>query len=183
MAGTEFKVFSGAVASGGLVKGLNARGCASFARREVDELVEVSKTFGAKGLAYFTSRRVACAAPSRNSSRPSSWRRSAPPWMASRATCFSLSPTSRTSPTPLQPPARHLAKQLNLADPAQRRFVWIIDFPMFEWKPEEKRYDFMHNPVSAPHPDDPPLSLREGWKSEAEPGARSILDAHPRESV
>ncbi|HOQ27383.1 MAG TPA: aspartate--tRNA ligase [Armatimonadota bacterium] len=171
VAGTEFKVFSGAVASGGLVKGLNARGCASFARREVDELVEVSKTFGAKGLAYFYVEESGLRGPIAKffTTEQLEAIRAALDGKPGDLLLFVADQPDVTN-TALGRLRVHLAKQLNLADPAQRRFVWIIDFPMFEWKPEEKRYDFMHNPVSAPHPDDLHL-LEEGWKSEAEPGS------------
>jgi len=167
----EFKVFSGAVAAGGQVKGINARGCGEFSRKEVDDLTERVKTFGAKGMGYVYVVPDGVRSPiSRFFTEEQ---------LAAIRTAMDAQPGDLLLFVADQPAVVaealgrlrvHLARQLNLIPAGEFRFLWVVDFPMFEWKPEEGRYDFMHNPVSAPHPDDVDL-LAAGWHTGAAPGS------------
>ncbi|MBI3944645.1 MAG: aspartate--tRNA ligase, partial [Armatimonadetes bacterium] len=171
VAESEFKVFAGAVAAGGQVKGINARGCGAFSRKEIDELTEFVKGFGAKGLAYFYVTNTGVRSPIAK-------------FFTDEQTAgivsaldgnpgdllFFVADQPGTVAESLGRLRVHLARQLNLIPSGpEYRFLWVLDFPLFEWKPGENKYDFMHNPVSAPHPADEPL-LAEGWHTTARPG-------------
>jgi aspartyl-tRNA synthetase len=171
VAGSSFKVFASTVEAGGQVKGINARGCGTFSRKEVDDLTEIAKGFGAKGLAYmfvedegvrspiakfFTDEQIAAL-------------RAAMDAKPGDLLLFGADQPEVVA-TSLGRLRVHLAKQLGLAPEGEFRFLWVIDFPMFEWKPEESKYDFMHNPMSSPRPEDVPL-LKAGWNTQAKPGS------------
>ncbi|MDH7568168.1 MAG: aspartate--tRNA ligase [Armatimonadota bacterium] len=171
VAGSPFQVFAGTVAAGGQVKGLNAKGCASLSRSEIDGLVDLAKSFGAKGMAY--------AYVEEGGVRSAISKFVGDQTMQEIAQAMGGEPgdlllfVADQAPVVAEVLGRmrvHLARQLRLAPEGEFRFLWVIDFPMFDWKPDENRYDFMHNPVSAPLPEDVPL-LAEGWRSKAKLGS------------
>ncbi|HEX3000162.1 MAG TPA: aspartate--tRNA ligase [Armatimonadota bacterium] len=171
VAESGFKVFTGAVASGGQVKGINAKGAGSFSRKEVDELTLLVKEFGAKGLAYLYV--------DENGVRSPITKFFSEEQLASIVKAMDGKPGDLLLFVADQPSVVadslgrlriHLARRLDLIPKGEFRFLWVIDFPMFEYKPDEGRYDFMHNPMSAPNSEDLPL-LAEGWKSTAAPSS------------
>ncbi|MGQ9557216.1 MAG: aspartate--tRNA ligase [Desulfurispora sp.] len=162
--GCDFKVFRAAVEAGGLVKGINARGCASFSRKEIDDLTAFAAIYKAKGLAYlfitpegikspiakFFSEDELAAITRRMGAEPGDlllFVADAPPVV--HAALGAL----RT----------HLAARLNLIPPDTFRFLWVVDFPLLEYDEEEKRYVAMHHPFTSPREEDLPLL-------ESEPG-------------
>jgi aspartyl-tRNA synthetase len=157
---TEFKVFQETVADGGKVRALNlAKAADKFSRKGLDELTEVVKRVGAKGLAWvkveadkFTSPiEKFLPAPAQQALRQ---RLAAGPgdlllFVADRenVVCQALG-TLRT----------HLATALKLVDPAKREFkiAWVVDFPSFLWDDEEQRFVANHHPFTAPMDEDLP---------------------------
>jgi aspartyl-tRNA synthetase len=175
VAETEFKVFAATVAAGGQVKGINAKGCGSFSRKEIDDLVEMSKEYGAKGLAYVIVEAGGLRSPIAKFFREEQ--------LAALAAAMNAEPGDLLLFVADQPEVVanalgrlrvHLGRQLGLIPSGEFCFLWVVDFPLFEYKPEEGRYTFMHNPVSAPHPEHLPL-LEAGWHTDAAPGS----PAHP----
>jgi aspartyl-tRNA synthetase len=157
VASSGFKVFADVVASGGIVKGINAKGCAGLSRKEIDELTEFVKIYGAKGLAYV--------------------KMTADGWQSPIAKFFtedeikSLNASFRAEEGDLllfvadRPKVvndslgrlrNRLSQILKLTDDDTYRFVWITDFPLLEWDDEEKRWVAVHHPFTAPMDEDIP---------------------------
>ena len=157
--GSGFKVFEGAVSSGGKVFGINASGLGDFSRKEIDGLVEYVSQFGARGLAYLA---VTAAGEQRSSfakflsdadQQAILKRFDAQPgdlllFVADKAEVVSES---------LGRLRVHLADRLNLRDPEVLAFCWIVDFPFVVWNEAEKRWDPSHHLFTSPKPEDLPL--------------------------
>ncbi len=170
--GTEFAVFRNAVESGGSVEGLCVTGGASFSRREIDDLTETVKTMGSRGLvsiAFEAEPRVATEEQIRSPvlkflgldlTRAIG--------MQAGATAGDLVlivagqgglPSKEAGSAGRVKPAldtlrRALAAKLNLADPNTLAFLWIVDFPLFDWSDEEERWDPTHHLFTSAMPED-----------------------------
>ncbi len=155
-AGSGFKVFEAAVEGGGEVRGINCVGCGGFSRREIDELTEMIKPFGAKGLAYLALQESGDPRSSFAKFLPSDrldaiiQRLEANPgdlllFVAGEREIV-LDSLSRLR--------AHLGERLELYDSELLAFCWVIDFPMFHWDAEEERWDPSHHLFTAPMPED-----------------------------
>jgi aspartyl-tRNA synthetase len=156
---SEFKVFSGAVAAGGQVKGIKLPGCGGYSRREVDNLVEYVKQFGAKGLAYLAIEQEG----ENYSSKSPSAKFFSQPQLNEIAEKFGASSGDLLVFVADQPGVvanalgrlrSEMGKRLNLTDPDELAFAWVTDFPLLEWSEDEKRWDAVHHPFTAPLPED-----------------------------
>jgi len=154
-AGCGFKVFSSAAAGGGQVKGINASGCASFSRKEIDDLTAYAAIYKARGLAYFlmtedgvksnlvkffTEHELA-AILDRLEGKPGDlllFVADQPSVVAGALGALRL----------------HLGERLELIPEEVQRFLWVVDFPLLEFDPEEKRFAAMHHPFTAPLEED-----------------------------
>ena len=163
VSGSEFKVFSGALAAGGVVRGLNA-GAREVPRSELDALTEVVKRFGAGGLVWAFVQ------------DDGSWRSPIAKFLsdeerAAIGRALSAQPGDLLLIVADQPGTAAAALgELRLE--LSRRFpdvipagshdlLWVVDFPMFEWNEEEGRWDALHHPFTAPVGSfDDPGSLR-----------------------
>jgi aspartyl-tRNA synthetase len=147
-AGSEFKVFSGALESGGVVRGLRASG--DFPRSRLDELTEQAKSLGAKGLVWATVEPGGdWRSPVAKFLAPEERARAAETLGAGEGdTIFAVADSAAVA-------ARVLgALRLELAGPRQGHDVfWVVDFPMFEWNETEGRLDPLHHPFTAPSGD------------------------------
>lgn len=169
VAKSNFKVFADVAASGGLVKALNAKGCATFSRKELDDLTEFVKIYGAKGLAwvkvteggwqspiakFFTDAELAALNDKLGAEVGDLLLFMADkPGIANEA---------------LGRLRGHLGQKLGLADKQDYKFVWITDFPLFEYDDEEKRHVAVHHPFTAPLEEDVPLLDSEPGKVRAQ---------------
>ena len=144
-AGSEFKVFSGALAGGGVVRGLRATG--EFARSRLDELTEQAKALGAKGLVWATLEAGGeWRSPVAKFLSPEERGRAAEILGASEGeTIFAVADSADMA-------ARVLgALRLELAGPQDGYdMFWVVDFPMFEWNEDEGRLDPLHHPFTSP---------------------------------
>jgi aspartyl-tRNA synthetase len=150
-----FKVFADVAASGGIIKGLNAKGCARFSRKEIDELTEFVKIYGAKGLAYVKMENGE--------------------WHSPIAKFFSaeeivimnnafgaedgdlllfVADKPKVVNDSLGKLRNKIATTLGLLDKDNYVFVWITDFPLLEWDDEDKRWCAVHHPFTAPMDED-----------------------------
>ncbi len=158
--GSGFKVFESVLAEGGHVRGINAKGCADYSRKQLDELTEYVKKFGAKGLAYH-------ALPKEGGEARSSFARFlAPERVSAIEQRLEAEPGDLLLVVADQPAVVFeslarlrvlLAERLKLADPNVLAFCWVIDFPFVNWNEEEKRWDPSHHLFTAPMPEDIPL--------------------------
>ncbi len=153
--GAGFKVFADVAASGGIIKGLNAKGCARFSRKEIDDLTEFAKIYGAKGLAYVKIENGEWHSPIAKFFSPEE--------IATMNSAFGaeegdlllfVADKPKVVNDSLGKLRNHLAGILGLTDKDTFRFVWITDFPLLEWDEDEKRWAAVHHPFTAPMDED-----------------------------
>lgn len=160
VAGSSFKVFARAAKSGGVVKGINARGCAGFSRKDIDELTKFVKIYRAKGLAYFMVTGDGMKSPVAKFFNEEELK-ALQERMDAREGDLLLFVADRLPVTAAALGALrvHLAKRLKLIDNNVFEFIWVVDFPLLEFDNDEGRYTAMHHPFTAPREED--LSLLE----------------------
>lgn len=178
---SEFKVFQGALESGGQVKAICAPGCADYTRKQLDELTELVKRFGAKGLAYFgvgasTDEVRSPVAKFFTSEQLSELFSRVEAKPGDLVLCVADKPGVVAQSLDFL--RREMATRLDLVPENRYDFLWIVDTPMFEYDPQKGDFDAMHHPFCLPNPDDMPL-LEEGFSSEI---AKSD-PAHPHARV
>ena len=154
-----FSVFTGALEAGGSVRGINAEGQGSMPRKKIDKLVEFAKGYGAKGLAYI--------AIAEDGTRKSSFAKfmtdeemdalvAAMDGKAGDLLLFAADKKKLVYDV-LGALRLELAKQMDLLDKNDYRFVWVTEFPLLEWSEEENRFTAMHHPFTMPMDEDIPL--------------------------
>ncbi len=151
-----FKVFTDAVASGGSVRAINAKGCSKFSRKEIDALVEVIKTYKAKGMAWislgadneikssfakFMTEDEMKALLERADAQPGD------------LICF-VADKNDIVYDALGQLRLEVARRLNILDPDEFKFLWVTEFPLFEYDEEENRYAAKHHPFTCPMDED-----------------------------
>ena len=157
--GSEFKVFNDIIDKGGIVKAINVKGDAGIPRRELDGLVNFVAIYGAKGLAWMQIQ-------------PDGSVKSPIAKFFSEEYLANILKTAEAEPGDLllfvaDKPAVvaaalaalriEMAKRRGLIDENKLAFTWVVDFPMFEYSEEEKRYVAMHHPFTSPREEDIPL--------------------------
>ena len=153
--GCGFKVFDAAASGGGIVKGLNAKGCASFSRKEIDDLTELSARYGAKGLAWVKVSEEGWQSPIAKFLSDDLKEVIASAMDAAPGDLLLFSADTSGVVNPVLGNLRlHLAKRLDLIPEGRLDFVWITDFPLFEWDAGAKRYTSVHHPFTAPLDED-----------------------------
>ena len=164
-----FSVFSGAVAAGGSVRGINVKGQAGMPRKKIDALVEFAKGFGAKGLAY-----LAIAADGTKKSSFTKFLTDVEvdelcQAMGGEAGDLLLFAADRDKIVydVLGNLRLELAKNLELLDKNQYNFLWVTQFPLFEYSEEEGRLVAMHHPFTMPMEEELPILLTEPSKVRA----------------
>ena len=154
-----FSVFTSALENGGSVRGINAEGQGEMPRKKIDKLVEFAKGYGAKGLAYI--------AIAKDGTRKSSFAK-----FMTEQEMDALVQAMDGKPGDLLLFAAdkkklvydvlgalrlEMARQMELLDKNEYRFVWVTEFPLLEWSEEENRYTAMHHPFTMPMEEDIPL--------------------------
>ncbi len=155
MENTGFQVFSSVLQKGGQIKGINARGCAGYSRRDIDSLMEVTSTYGAKGLAWiaFTGEEIKSPIRKFLSEEEMEAIRQRLDAQDGDLLLF-VADTPKVVAAALGALRIELAHRLDLIDPDELNFAWVVDFPLFEYDPAEKRYVAIHHMFTAPHPED-----------------------------
>jgi aspartyl-tRNA synthetase len=172
---SEFKVFSGAIAAGGKVKGLCLPGCAIYTRRELDGLVEYVKQFGAKGLAWLA---LEVGQNGQFSSKSPSAKFFNPEQLAAIVSRFEgvkagdllvfVADQPEVVTNALGRLRSEMGRRLNLIDANELAVAWIVDFPLLEWNEDEGRWDAVHHMFTAPKPEDMHLLETEPGKVRAD---------------
>jgi aspartyl-tRNA synthetase len=159
VAGIDFRVFSEPIAAGGAVFGIVAGGCADYSRKQLDELTDLAKRHGAKGLVHLGVQ------------ADGSLHGPAAKFLEGRemGLLTALGASAGDLVLIVADADRHAAAEalghvrvemgdrLNLRDPGVLGYVWVHDFPMYTWDDDGQRWDATHNPFSAPVPEDIPL--------------------------
>ncbi|HLC43073.1 MAG TPA: aspartate--tRNA ligase [Methylomirabilota bacterium] len=155
--GGEFQAFAQVVAGGGVVKGLRVPGAGGVSRKEADDLVATAKSWGAKGLVWVKVTGQALQSPVAKFLEPIRedliGRLGAVP-----GDLLLLVGDARLTAANLLGRFRvELAQRYGLIPSDRYAILWVVDFPAFEWSEEERRWQAMHHPFTAPRDEDLPL--------------------------
>lgn len=152
--GCGFKVFSSAVENGGSVKAINAKGCATFSRKDLDDLTEYAGRFGARGMAWIKIKEDEWQSPITKffSTEEIDAMRRALNAEPGDLILFGADQKSTVNQV-LSELRLELARRLNLIPEGTFDFLWITDFPLVEYDKNEKRFAALHHPFTAPQED------------------------------
>ena len=154
-----FKVFDEAVSAGGHVRGINAKGCGSYTRKQIDKLTSLVQENGAKGLAYIALTDAGEVKSSFSKFIPADRLNAICSRLDGQKNDLLLFVADQSSVVyeSLSRLRVKLGNDLSLVDPNVLAFCWIIDFPLVVWNAEEKRWDPSHHLFTSPLPEDIPL--------------------------
>jgi aspartyl-tRNA synthetase len=148
---SEFAVFRNAIATGGDVRGFVVPNAARYSRKELDQIQDEVKQLGGAGVVWARYGDGGVQSSALKAAGEDVIRRTLELSGAKPSDLLLL------AAGPHAPTARLLgglrlsmAKRENLLDPNRYEFLWVVDFPMFEWLEDEKRWEFMHHPFTAP---------------------------------
>jgi aspartyl-tRNA synthetase len=148
---SEFRVFQGALAEGGVVKCIVAPGCADWSRKEVDALTESAKTLGAKGLATLAVTAEGLKGTAAKFVTPAESEIVQSRLGTKTGDLVLFAADARPVVNKVLGGLRTILRdKLALVDKDVMAFAWIVDFPMFAWNEEEKRWDAEHHPFTMP---------------------------------
>jgi aspartyl-tRNA synthetase len=157
-AGCGFKVFADAATKQGLVKGINAKGCGNFSRKDMDDLTDFVKIYGAKGLAWVKVNEDGWQSPIGKFFSADEMARINKAFDAEPGDLLMFVADSAAITNEALGRLRgHLGHKLGLTDKNTYKFVWVTDFPLLEWDEEEQRHCAVHHPFTAPRDEDIPL--------------------------
>ena len=152
----DFAVFKGALENGGSVRGINAKGQGGMPRKKIDKLVEFAKGYGAKGLAYISIGQDGTVKSSFAKFMKEEEMTALIQAMKGENGDLLLFAADKTKLVwdVLGALRLELAKQMELLDKNEFKFVWITEFPLLEWSEEENRFVAMHHPFTMPMEED-----------------------------
>jgi aspartyl-tRNA synthetase len=153
---SEFVVFNQALANGGQVKAIRVPGCAGYTRKQLDELNEVARAGGARGVATIAIE----ADGNLRSSIAKFFSAEQLDALVARLAgehgdlLVFVADARSVVAASLDKLRREFGRRLKLGDPDLLAFGWIVDFPMFEWNPESQQWDAQHHPFCMTNPED-----------------------------
>ena len=155
----DFRVFAEPIVAGGAVRGICAAGCGGYSRKQLDELTDLAKRHGAKGLVHLSVQPdgtlhgpAAKFLEGREAQLLAAVGASAGDLVLIVADADRIAGAEALGHVRLE-----MGDRLGLRGPGVLGYVWVHRFPMFTWEAEAGRWDATHNPFSAPVPDDVPL--------------------------
>jgi len=147
----DFKVFSSAVKAGGVVRAINAKTCASFTRREIDDLGKLAVQNGAKGMAWIVVTEKELKSPIAKFFSEEKMQEMLTALKAEPGDLLLFAADQQDVVARVLGNLRlELGQRLNLIDDKALNFTWLIDFPLLEYDQEEKRYVAVHHPFTSP---------------------------------
>lgn len=166
---SAFSVFSGAIAKGGSVRGINAKGQADMPRKKIDALVEYAKGQGAGGLAYLAIN------------EDGSYKSSFAKFMSEEELAAIIeemkaekgdlllfaADRNKTVWASLGALRLRLGEEMGLIDHSKFNFLWVVEFPLFEYSDEQERWVAMHHPFTMPMDEDVRFLDDEPWQARA----------------
>lgn len=153
---SDFKVFSSVVKNGGSVRAINAKGCVDkFPRRQIDALVDFVKIYGAKGMAWISMKEEGMQSPITKFFKEDEINALLERTNAETGDLiFFVGDTDKVVYDSLGNLRLKLAETLGMIDESKFDLLWVVDFPVFEYSEEEKRYTAMHHPFTSPKDED-----------------------------
>ncbi|KJJ84730.1 aspartyl-tRNA synthase [Candidatus Omnitrophus magneticus] len=148
--GTNFKIFNDVISSGGRIMGLAAEGYGSISRKDIDTLTAFAGEYGAKGLAYFKIEDNVVTSPivkffpeetinfikSKTGAKPGDM-------------IFIVAADKATARSAMGALRLKIGKEKGLSDAAKLKFLWVVDFPLFTYDKEDKRWVSEHHPFTS----------------------------------
>ena len=153
---SEFVVFKGAIENGGTVRGINAKGQGGMARKKIDKLVDYAKDYGAKGLAYIAIHEDGTVKSSFAKFMTEDEQKNLIQAMDGENGDLLLFAADKNKVVwdVLGALRLELARQMDLLDKNEYKFMWITEFPLLEWSEEQNRFTAMHHPFTMPMEED-----------------------------
>ena len=153
-AGGKFQAFAQVVAGGGAVKALRVPGAGGMSRKELDDLTADAKQAGAKGLVWIKVTAEGLNSPVAKFLAAVQERLLAQTASGPGDLVLLVGDASTVTATVLGRLRVDLAKRFKLVPENRDVFTWVIDFPLVEWNADEKRWDAVHHPFTAPRDED-----------------------------
>ncbi len=152
----EFAVFTGALAAGGSVRGINVKGNADMPRKKIDALIEFAKGYGAKGLAYLAVQQDGTYKSSFAKFMTEEQLKALVEAMQGEAgdLLFFAADKNAVVWSVLGALRIEVAKQLDMIDNSKFNFLWVTEFPLLEWSEDDNRFVAMHHPFTMPMDED-----------------------------
>ncbi len=168
--GSDFKVFAEVAQKGGVVKAINLADIPEPSRKDLDDYQEVTKVFGAKGMAWVKVKEGGeWQSPIAKFFNPEQQRAMADKLKLKPGnTVVFVADDKRVVNAALGNLRKHIAKHKDLIPQGVHRFVWVTDFPLFEYDAQAQRYFAAHHPFTSPRLEDRP-------KMKTDPGAVKAL--------
>ena len=153
---SEFVVFKGALENGGSVRGINAKGQGAMPRKKIDKLVDFAKDFGAKGLAYVAIQEDGTIKSSFAKFMSEEEMAALVKAMDGENGDLLLFAADKNKVVwdVLGNLRLEIARQLEILDKGDYKFLWVTEFPLLEWNDEQERYQAMHHPFTMPMEED-----------------------------
>jgi aspartyl-tRNA synthetase len=156
-AGTEFQAFAQTVAAGGVVRGLRVPGAGGMSRKELDDLTTEARQAGAKGLVWMKVNPDGLQSPVAKFLQGRERQIVEALGGVPGDLLLMVADTPAVAASVLGRLRVDLARRFDLIPAGRDVFAWIIDFPLVEWNADEKRWDAVHHPFTAPRDEDLPL--------------------------
>ncbi|MGC4019083.1 MAG: aspartate--tRNA ligase [Muricomes sp.] len=152
----EFVVFKGAIENGGTVRGINAKGQGAMPRKKIDKLVDFAKDFGAKGLAYIAIQEDGTVKSSFSKFMTEEETQTLVQAMSGEAGDLLLFAADKNDVVwaVLGNLRLEIARQMEILDKEEYKFLWVTEFPLLEWSEEQNRFTAMHHPFTMPMEED-----------------------------
>ena len=163
-----FKVFAEIANKGGMVKAINVKGASTFSRKELDDLTAFAGIYGAKGMAWVKINADGWQSPIAKFFVPEELKAIEQALGAEEGDLLLfVADSAKIANESLGRLRQHLGQKLGLAKKDDYSFVWVTDFPLFEWDEEEQRHYAVHHPFTAPLDEDVELLATEPGKARA----------------
>lgn len=155
LAGTEAKVFAGAIKNGGQVKAINAKGCGQWSRKEIDDLAPFAMRYGAKGLAWIQVKDGEMRGPIVKFLTEDELSAIKERLNVEEGDLLLFSADTKKVVADVLGNLRlKIGRQLGLIDDSVFKFAWVVDFPLLSYDEEAKRYVAEHHPFTRPKEED-----------------------------
>jgi aspartyl-tRNA synthetase len=157
LAKSDFMVFQNVLKAGGVIKCIIVPGCAEYTRKEVDDLTDFAREQGAKGLATLALTTEGVKGTAQKFIRPEEVEAIQAKTGAKTGDLVLFIADQKAVANKTLSALRLLFRdRLNLVNKDDLAFAWVVDFPMFEWKEEDKKWDAAHHPFTMPKMEDLP---------------------------